>query len=97
MFWLVGISCVILTALGFIGANLTGRIGRLSPAKKTTLFFAAGLRNISASATLAIEFFPEAAALPAILGMLCQQILAAFLGKMLVGAAVKPEAARPGS
>jgi hypothetical protein len=29
--------------------------------------------------------------------MLCQQILAAFLGKMLVGAAVKPEAARPGS
>ncbi|MFP3090080.1 bile acid:sodium symporter family protein [Treponema sp. TIM-1] len=85
IFWLVGISCVILTALGFIGANLAGLIGRLSPAKRTTLFFAAGLRNISASATLAIEFFPEAAALPAILGMLCQQILAALLGNMLVG------------
>ncbi|MDR2069766.1 MAG: hypothetical protein LBP71_07845 [Spirochaetaceae bacterium] len=84
VFWLVGISCVIFTALGFIGAHLTGRIGRLSPAKQTTLFFASGLRNISASATLAIEFFPEAAALPAILGMLCQQILAALLGKMFI-------------
>ncbi|MDR2630818.1 MAG: hypothetical protein LBC60_07835 [Spirochaetaceae bacterium] len=85
VFWIVGISCVILTALGFIGSSLAGRIGRLSPAKQTTLFFAGGLRNISASATLAIEFFPAAAALPAILGMLCQQILAALLGKLFVG------------
>jgi predicted Na+-dependent transporter len=75
---------VFLTALGFIGASLAGLFGRLSPAKRTTLFFAAGLRNISASATLAIEFFPEAAALPAILGMLCQQSLAALLVKTFV-------------
>lgn len=84
VFWIVGISCVFLTALGFIGASLAGLFGRLSPAKRTTLFFAAGLRNISASATLAIEFFPEAAALPAILGMLCQQSLAALLVKTFV-------------
>ncbi|MDR2758231.1 MAG: hypothetical protein LBB78_02485, partial [Spirochaetaceae bacterium] len=89
VFWLVGITCVFLTALGFIGANLTGLIGRLNPEKRTTLFFASGLRNISASATLAIEFFPEAAALPAILGMLCQQSLAALLAKLFVGSGGK--------
>jgi predicted Na+-dependent transporter len=83
-FWVVGISCAILSALGFIGGSLAGRAGRFSPAKRTTLFFASGLRNISAAATLAIEFFPQAAALPAILGMLFQQLLAAVLGKALI-------------
>jgi predicted Na+-dependent transporter len=84
VFWIVGISCVILTVLGFIGSCLGGVIGKLSPAKQTTLFFASGLRNISAAATLAIEFFPDAAALPAILGMLFQQSLAALLGKLCI-------------
>jgi predicted Na+-dependent transporter len=84
VFWIVGISCAVLSALGFIGGSLAGRAGRFSPAKQTTLFFASGLRNISAAATLAIEFFPQAAALPAILGMLFQQLLAALLAKVFV-------------
>ncbi|MDR1108343.1 MAG: hypothetical protein LBL19_04840 [Spirochaetaceae bacterium] len=84
LFWIVGVCCVFLTSLGFIGSNLTGLAGGLSAEKRTTLFFASGLRNVSASATLAIEFFPAAAALPAILGMLSQQILAALLGKLII-------------
>jgi predicted Na+-dependent transporter len=85
LFWKLGISCAILTMLGFIGSVPAGILGRLSPAKQATFFFASGLRNISAAATLAIGFFPEAAALPAILGMLFQQSLAALLGKLFSG------------
>jgi predicted Na+-dependent transporter len=87
VFWMVGIGCAVFSALGFIGGNLAGRVAKFGPAKQAALFFASGLRNISAAATLAIEFFPPAAALPAILGMVFQQSLAALLGKAFVGGA----------
>jgi hypothetical protein len=65
--------------------KLTGAAGRLNPEKRTSLFFAAGLRNISAATTIAIEFFPPAAALPALLGIVFQQSMAAIMGKILMG------------
>jgi predicted Na+-dependent transporter len=52
-----------------------------------SLFFAAGLRNITAATTIAIAYFPAAAALPTVLGILFQQTTAAIMGRLLMGKA----------
>jgi predicted Na+-dependent transporter len=77
--------CILLAATGYVLSKLIGIICRLSPAKRVTIFFSSGLRNISAATTIAIEFFPEAAALPALLGIVFQQSMAAIMGKLLMG------------
>jgi predicted Na+-dependent transporter len=82
--WLIAAMCVLFAMAGYILSKLTGMAGRLNPEKRITLFFSAGLRNISAATTIAIEFFPEAAALPCLLGIVFQQVTAAFMGKLLL-------------
>jgi predicted Na+-dependent transporter len=82
--WLVAGMCIFFAALGYVLSKITGVICRLSAEKRVTIFFSAGLRNISAATTIAIEFFPEAAALPALLGIVFQQTMAAIMGKVLL-------------
>ena len=41
------------------------------------------MRNISAGAVIAVTYFPSAVAVPVILGMLFQQMLASFYGSFL--------------
>ncbi|MFJ7638839.1 bile acid:sodium symporter family protein [Peribacillus sp. NPDC097225] len=48
-----------------------------------TLTFTGGMRNISAGAVLATTYFPAAVAVPVILGMLFQQMLASVFGYFL--------------
>jgi tagaturonate reductase len=83
--WAVGAVCVFLAAVSFCVSNLCGAAGRLSGEKRVSLFFAGGLRNISAVTTIAVEFFSEAAALPALLGIVFQQTIAAVMGQLLIG------------
>ncbi|MBN2980866.1 MULTISPECIES: bile acid:sodium symporter family protein [Cohnella] len=45
--------------------------------------FNAGMRNISAGAVIAVQYFPAAVSLPVISGMLFQQLLAALFGYRL--------------
>jgi predicted Na+-dependent transporter len=87
---LIALLCLFLLVLGFAAAKLAGFLGRLGRAGGVSLFFGGGLRNISAATTIAIEYFPEAAALPAIMGIVCQQTLAALMGRIFLG---KPGAA----
>ncbi|MDW7674694.1 MAG: bile acid:sodium symporter family protein [Bacillota bacterium] len=47
------------------------------------LTYNTGMRNISAGAVIAITFFPTPVAIPVIMGMLFQQLLAAIYGKFL--------------
>jgi tagaturonate reductase len=82
--WITGGLCIFFSALGFVCSKFTGLLGRLSRERGISLFFAAGLRNITAATTIAIEYFPEAAALPAILGIVFQQTLAAIMGRVLM-------------
>jgi predicted Na+-dependent transporter len=82
---LIALLCVILIVLGFAVSKLAGLLGRLGREGGISLFFGAGLRNISAATTIAIEYFPEAAALPAILGIVFQQTLAALMGRLFLG------------
>jgi tagaturonate reductase len=87
--WIIAAACALFAGMGYCVSLLIGLICRLSPEKRVTVFFSSGLRNISAAATIAIEFFPEAAALPALLGIVVQQTIAAVMGRLLLGSATK--------
>ena len=83
MVWKVAALCVSLSTGGFLLAKLAGIASRCGPEKTATLFFSGGLKNISVVATIAVTFFPEAAALPTIAGIVFQQSIAAFMAKTL--------------
>jgi predicted Na+-dependent transporter len=82
--WGIGALCVALSIAGFMLSRLAGIIGRCSAEKTVTLFFSGGLRNISAVTTIAVTFFPSAAALPALLGIVFQQTLAAVVSRLML-------------
>jgi predicted Na+-dependent transporter len=81
--WIISASCILFSGVGFICAKVMGILGRFNREKKVSIFFASALRNTSAAMTIAIEFFPAAAALPAVLGIIFQQTMAAIMGKVL--------------
>ena len=90
--YVISVMCIGFTALGFICGTLAGVLGRRlgmlgnSPREKqTSIFFATGLRNISAAMTLGTEFFPAAAALPTVLGIVFQQTMSAVMGRLCMG------------
>lgn len=83
--WAVGAAGIGLTTAAFLLGKALGLVPGIGPARRRGLVFTVGLRNISAVATIAIAFFPEAAALPAVLGMFFQQTLAAIFGRILLG------------
>jgi predicted Na+-dependent transporter len=83
--WIIAGVCVFLALVSYGVSRVIGILSPLSPEKQVTVFFSTGLRNISAAATIAIEFFPEQAALPALLGILFQQIMAALMGRLFLG------------
>lgn len=56
-----------------------------------TLTFNSGMRNINAGAVMAVTYFPATVALPVVLGMLFQQILASVFGKFLELVEKKPQ------
>ncbi|MDR0908289.1 MAG: bile acid:sodium symporter family protein [Spirochaetaceae bacterium] len=81
---LIAFLCIVLGALAYLLALPAGKLCKFSAEKQKSLFFTVGLRNISATTTIAVQFFPPAAALPAILGIVFQQMMAAFMGKALL-------------
>jgi predicted Na+-dependent transporter len=83
--WFVAAVCIFFAALGYFLSRFIGIVCRLPGEKRVTIFFSSGLRNISAATTIAIEFFPQAAALPALLGIVFQQSMAAIMGRFLLG------------
>jgi predicted Na+-dependent transporter len=80
--WLIGSVCILISILGYLLSRFTGMAGRLGEASRVTVFFNVGLRNISAASTIAIEFFPAAAALPCLLGIVVQQTIAALMSRI---------------
>lgn len=47
---------------------------------KASLLFTGGMRNISAGAVIAVHYFPAPVAVPVVIGMLFQQVLASLFG-----------------
>ncbi len=83
----VALCAIVFTSLGFVLGKCVGFIPGVGIKRGRTIFFYTGMRNISAAATIAIALFPEGVALPAVLGMVFQQTLAAVFGRLLLGKA----------
>ena len=85
LLWAVIIFCISFSALGFCCGKLTGLAGKFKKEKQITTMFIVGFRNTSAAMTLGTEFFPGSAALPAVLGIMFQQMIAGIMGRILLG------------
>jgi predicted Na+-dependent transporter len=83
--WIIAIACAGFSVLGFVLAKITGIFTRLDFQRKTSLFFTTGLRNSVAASTIAIAYFPEAAAQPALMMIMFQQVMASLMGKLMLG------------
>jgi bile acid:Na+ symporter, BASS family len=79
---LVSIAAVafVISFFGYLFAWGLGRLFRLNQEVIVAMIFTGGMRNISAGAVIAITFFPSEVAVPVVLGMLFQQILASIYG-----------------
>ncbi|MNN84311.1 hypothetical protein D3C81_2014590 [compost metagenome] len=65
-----------------LGFGLSRLIG-LNESDKVALVFNGGMRNISAGAVLAVTYFPAPVAVPVVLGMVFQQMMASLVGLVL--------------
>ncbi|SET23552.1 bile acid:sodium symporter family protein [Paenibacillus sp. NFR01] len=91
---LVGLACVIvlMASIGYALCFLTAKLMRWNEADEVALIFNGGMRNISAGAVLAVSYFAPPVAVPVVLGMVFQQLLASFVGLLLGSRSrIKPE------
>ena len=82
--WYMAALCIALTITAFLLAKFSAVIGKYRAPKDVTMILCGGLRNNSAVMTIAVTFFPEAAAMPVLLSIMFQQTIAAVMGKFLV-------------
>jgi bile acid:Na+ symporter, BASS family len=82
---LVSITLVVffIALTGYLFSFVIGRLLKCDRDTVISITFSAGMRNISAGAVIAVSFFPAAVAVPVIVGMLFQQILASLNGHFL--------------
>ena len=82
--WKIAAFCVLFSILGFVLARVVSFVIRSDFEKSVALLFPSGQRNIALTITIAVNFFPEAVALPALLCVLFQQAISGFIGKLLL-------------
>lgn len=87
---------LIYASMGFVLGICLGRLLGVSLPTLVTVCFATGLRNISAGAVLAAQFFPGEVIVPVMMGTLFQQVIAGAAGT-LMDRLVASEKARLGS
>jgi predicted Na+-dependent transporter len=82
---LVGITLTVfmIALTGYLFSFIIGRFINGGRDTVISLTFTGGMRNISAGAVIAITYFPAAVAVPVVVGMLFQQILASLNGYFL--------------
>lgn len=72
-----------LAVSGYWISFLLGRLMKKDQSTVVALVFTGGMRNISSGAVIAVTFFPAAVAVPVVVGMLFQQVLASTNGTIL--------------
>jgi len=82
--WRIAVLVIILTSIGFLLFKLITIILKCNYEKSVSLIFSGGLRNISAVATIAVSFFPQAVVLPVLFGIMFQHPISALMGKLLI-------------
>lgn len=82
---LVGIVLVVffIALSGYWISFFIGRMMKKDQGTIISLMFTGGMRNISAGAVIAVSYFPAAVAVPVVVGMLFQQVLASINGFIL--------------
>lgn len=82
---LAGIVLVVffIALTGYWLSFFTGKLLKKDRGTVVALTFTGGMRNISAGAVLAVSYFPPAVAVPVVVGMLFQQVLASLNGAAL--------------
>ncbi len=83
------LTALLLTTASFFLSYLVSGFMKLKAEETVSVVYASGMRNISAALVLAIDFFPPAAAIPVISGIVLQQTTCAIISHFLFGA--KPE------
>lgn len=79
----IAITVFIIAFTGYLFAFLLGKLFKMDEGTVVTLTFTGGMRNISAGAVIATSFFPAQVAVPVVVGMLFQQLLASIFGYSL--------------
>jgi len=68
---------------GYVFSWLIGSLLKWSREDIVTLTFCGGMRNITTGAVIAVTYFPHEVAIPVVVAMLFQQVLASLAGKFL--------------
>ncbi len=77
---MIAFTVFLLACLGYFIAWILGILLKRDRETQIVMLFTGGMRNISAGAVIAVQYFPPAVAVPVVLGMLFQQILASLFG-----------------
>ncbi|MGI6109464.1 MAG: bile acid:sodium symporter family protein [Eubacteriaceae bacterium] len=76
--------CILLLAItGYLIAWAVSRLIHQNPENTVTVLYNSGLRNISAGAVIAAQYFPAEVMFPVMIGTLFQQVLAALVGTLI--------------
>ncbi|SHN31354.1 bile acid:sodium symporter family protein [Gracilibacillus kekensis] len=79
----VAVTMFFVAASGYFLAWMIAKWLKRSDQDVISLTFSSGMRNISAGAVIAVQYFPGPVAVPVVVGMLFQQILASIYSKFL--------------
>ncbi len=83
------LTALLLTSASFFLSFFISKAMKLNQEETISVVYASGMRNISAALVLAIDFFPPAAAIPVISGIVLQQTTCAIISHFLFGAKPK--------
>lgn len=79
----ITLTVFLIAMTGYLFSFLIGKLFKGERDNIISLTFTGGMRNISAGAVIAVSYFPAAVAVPVVVGMLFQQILASLNGLFL--------------
>ena len=71
------------SSLGFLLGILLAYVRKVPMPTLVTMCFGVGMRNISAGAVIAVQFFPDEVVVPVMMGTLFQQVLAGVFGSVM--------------
>ena len=77
---LIACSVLFIALSGFTLSWLLASFLKQGRDTRASLLFTGGMRNISAGAVIAVQYFPAPVAVPVVIGMLFQQVLASLFG-----------------
>ncbi|ANS75059.1 hypothetical protein AWM70_10960 [Paenibacillus yonginensis] len=79
----LAVMIIALAGAGYLLSFLISSLMGWSEPDQVALVFNGGMRNISAGAVLAVAYFPAPVAVPVVLGMVFQQMMASLVGFLL--------------